>query len=195
MNWVLLPWALECICNILLAIWNLWLTVKTWLKIWMWFYVSTREGNPDSTLGSTWCSSDRCAFNLIWARECVFCAQVYNMGSSTEPPSCAPQLVFTLRQRTTSILSVSLVLDLSRRCYEGNGWGGDPWRQVVSCNYYQSLANPKGRKDLRTFKININKQKVTYFYQVLLTCISIELFTSKAIKLFLFILLVPLTII
>lgn len=52
------------------------------------------------------------------------------MGSSTEAPSCAPQLVFTRRQRTTSILSVSLVLDLSRRCYKGNVWeylgGKDP---------------------------------------------------------------------
>lgn len=53
---------------------------------------------------------------------CVFCSGLLYGVASTEPP-CVFQLVFILRQWMISILNVSLLLDLGRRCYEDNGWG------------------------------------------------------------------------
>lgn len=80
------------------------------------------------------------------------------------------------------------------RAMIGGTWGEkileDRWLVVTTTNHWLTTR----KENMRTFKININKQKVTYFYQLRLTCVSIELFTSKAIK-FLFILLVPLIII
>lgn len=102
-----------------------------------------------------------------------FCSGVEHGLAYTQPPLYAPWLEFILGQWTTLIPSISLLLDLGRVCYEGKGWGilggKDSWRELVSCNYFQVPANQKG-KSMRIFKNNINKQKVTYPYQVPLTC-------------------------
>lgn len=125
------------------------------------------EWDADLTQSQAWeCRHSICVFFFS-------CSSIEHGLACIEPPLYVLQLAFILRQwRITLISSISLLLDWGRTCYKGNGWGTlegkDSWRQLVSCNYFQVPANQKG-KNMRNFKININKQKVTYSYQVPLT--------------------------